>query len=245
MKTLVATPWLGSLHYELVCWQGYLRSLSKHFDQTIVVCDENKKSIYSDFATRLVNKENEDIVGELCRPREDVTVVTKHDVPVDWVTHQPVVAGQTFRRIGGFHGEPNYGLLIDSPDSCHLKARDWARLTHTVDRHLGVGWVNDDLESGISVFGDDFRGCPFPQLVDLVTSSAIVIGPSGGTVVLAALCGVPFITWVDKGVVNLYKDVWNPLNTLGTAFNGLPSVDNIMEHILRINQASEKVNSHE
>lgn len=250
MKTLVAGPWVGSLHTELVCWQGYLRSLSKHFDETIIITEDSKKSIYSDFATRLVAPENALIVETyLSQKNIDATFVTKKDLPVEWVDHQPVVRGQSFVRMGGIQGEPRYGLLIDSPDSCHLKAQDWAQLIYDLDPHLDVAWVNDDMEHGISSFGTDLRGCSFPQLVDAITDSFLVIGPSGSTVALAALCGVPFITWVERGCKNLYKDVWNPLNTLGTSFNGIPSVTNIREHIVRIANkvahASAKENSHE
>lgn len=246
MKTLVAGPWVGSLHTELVCWQGYLRALSLDYDETIIITPNSKKSIYSDFATKLVNPEDATAIeSSLSMADRDVTFFTKKDIPVEWVDHQPIVRDQIFSRIGGFTKYPKYGLLIDSPDSCHLKAQDWSQLIYDLDEHLDVAWVNDELTHGISHYGTDLRGCSFDDLVSAVTDSEVVIGPSGSTVVLAALCGVPFITWVDKGCVNLYRDLWNPLNTLGTSFNGLPSVTNIKEHVARIAHASANENSHE
>ena len=53
-KTLIAGPWIGEFGWELFAWQGYVRALSRNFDSTIVICAENSKELYEDFASKFV-----------------------------------------------------------------------------------------------------------------------------------------------------------------------------------------------
>lgn len=249
MDTLVVGPWAGSLLTELICWQGFARKQSRSFDEVIVVTDDNRKSIYSDFATRLITPNNYDAVMDLTA-FGNVTYLTKNDMHVEWVDHQPVVGDQEFVKLGGFSKHTKYAALIDSPDYSHLSLKEWAEFVCGLDIGLDVAWVSDELSCGMSYYGTDLRGCSFDSLLSAVTDAEVVIGPSGSTVLLAALCGVPFVTWVDRSVCNLYRDVWNPLNTVGSAFTGKPTVSLLKEQTTRISKiagsyAATKVNSHE
>ncbi len=49
-KRLIAGPWVGEFGWELFAWQAYIRSLSKHYDKTIIICRTTSHSLYSDFA---------------------------------------------------------------------------------------------------------------------------------------------------------------------------------------------------
>ena len=49
-KVLIAGPWVGEFGWELLAWQGYIRSLSRNFDKTIIICARSSKGIYLDFA---------------------------------------------------------------------------------------------------------------------------------------------------------------------------------------------------
>lgn len=49
-KILIAGPWVGEFGWELFAWQAYVRSLSKHYDKTTVICRPTSHSLYSDFA---------------------------------------------------------------------------------------------------------------------------------------------------------------------------------------------------
>ncbi len=49
-KKLIAGPWVGEFGWELFAWQAYIRSLSKHYDKTTIICRPTSHSIYSDFA---------------------------------------------------------------------------------------------------------------------------------------------------------------------------------------------------
>ena len=49
-KTLLAGPWIGEFGWECFAWQGYVRALSRKFDQTIIISRNNSKAFYEDFA---------------------------------------------------------------------------------------------------------------------------------------------------------------------------------------------------
>ncbi len=49
-KKLIAGPWVGEFGWELFAWQAYIRSLSKHYEKTTVICRPTSHSLYSDFA---------------------------------------------------------------------------------------------------------------------------------------------------------------------------------------------------
>ena len=60
--TLLAGPWVGEFGYELCQWQGFVRKLSREYDDTIVVSRPGHEVLYSDFCSKYiplkVNAEN-------------------------------------------------------------------------------------------------------------------------------------------------------------------------------------------
>jgi len=53
-NVLLAGPWVGEFGWELFCWQGYIRSLSKNFDRTIIVSSQYSKFLYEDFCDQFI-----------------------------------------------------------------------------------------------------------------------------------------------------------------------------------------------
>jgi len=53
-KTMVAGPWVGEFGYEIMAWQGFVRMLSRNFQETVVICQPGHEYMYQDFATRIV-----------------------------------------------------------------------------------------------------------------------------------------------------------------------------------------------
>lgn len=49
MKKLIAGPWVGEFGWELFAWQGYIRALSRNFEQTTIIARPGAKPIYEDF----------------------------------------------------------------------------------------------------------------------------------------------------------------------------------------------------
>jgi spore maturation protein CgeB len=48
-SVLIAGPWVGEFGWELFCWHGYIRSISKYYDTTVCVSSRNSKFLYEDF----------------------------------------------------------------------------------------------------------------------------------------------------------------------------------------------------
>ena len=53
-KILLAGPWIGEFGWELFCWQGFVRKLSKNYDKTIVIGRPTNELLYSDFADEYI-----------------------------------------------------------------------------------------------------------------------------------------------------------------------------------------------
>ena len=54
-KILIAGPWVGEFGWELFAWQGYIRSLSEHFEETIIICRPSSQPLYRDFAHSFID----------------------------------------------------------------------------------------------------------------------------------------------------------------------------------------------
>tara|TARA_Y100000593_G_C4302516_1_gene334121 strand:+ start:235 stop:1974 length:1740 start_codon:yes stop_codon:yes gene_type:complete len=52
--TLIAGPWVGEFGWELFCWQGYIRSMSKFYDETICISSPHSKFLYEDFCNKFI-----------------------------------------------------------------------------------------------------------------------------------------------------------------------------------------------
>ena len=46
MQKLIAGPWVGEFGWELFAWQGYIRALSRNFEQTTIIARPGAKPIY-------------------------------------------------------------------------------------------------------------------------------------------------------------------------------------------------------
>tara|TARA_R110001583_G_scaffold33738_12_gene113850 strand:- start:505 stop:1344 length:840 start_codon:yes stop_codon:yes gene_type:complete len=54
-KVLFAGPWVGEFGWELFCWHGYIRSLSRFYDKTICVSTKHSKFLYDDFCDHFIS----------------------------------------------------------------------------------------------------------------------------------------------------------------------------------------------
>ncbi len=227
MRTLVAGPWYGSLHGELLCWQGWLRAQSRKYNKTYVIASLDKKAIYQDFATAV-------IPPEAAPHLPGADVVTQRDVPVQWIGHQPWVKDQEFKVVGRMPEDHRFQILADAQDSGHFSRKQWGEIIYDVPDNLDVAWVSDGLTKCHAIGGTDLRQAGFDQILQAVLSARVVIGPSSGIAALASICAVPYITWVKHGSPNLYGSHWNPHNTPGTAFLGQPSTEQVRAAVQRL-----------
>jgi hypothetical protein len=67
----------------------------------------------------------------------------------------------------------------------------------------------------------DARGMPIDKLIELMRTSALIVGPSYVPMHLASLCGLPHLVWTDskfQGTIggtnrDRYETAWNPFGT--------------------------------
>ena len=215
--TLLAGPWVGSIHGELMCWQGWLRQLSRSYKQTIVVCKPDRRFLYRDFATTLVDND---------KPLGDITytdrVITK-DVPVRWVGHHPVVDNQKF--ISFFKKKSTeYHAVFHAREIDHLGRHDWAKITCQLTPDKNIAWVSDVGEDCISVYGEDLRLAKFTKMYNTILKSKMVVGPCNSIITLAALCEIPFVTWMEGADdPNMFLKEWNPFSSPAMVFRSPPN----------------------
>lgn len=212
MKTLVANPWCGSLLGELMCWQGWLRRLSKSYNKTIIVAPEEKRFIYEDFATKFVD-ETPNIKG--------ADYVGIRDVPVNFISQQPTVIEQDFVVLGS-RVDPLYHATIEADTVYPLTRKGWAEIICKMDDTLDIAWVSDQSNC-FSIGGTDLRNGSLKELHKAILSSKVVAATSGGIAALALLSKVPVVTWINKDQVSLYRGRWNPFSVPGVVFRGRPA----------------------
>ena len=207
-----------------MCWQGYLRSQCKNYSKTIVISNKAHAFLYRDFASEIIEPEDlGDIPGTRLLP---------HDVPVRWVSQQPVVDNQIFKSLAK-NTIKKFSLTICASISDQFTKKDWAEIAANQTIDMDIAWVSDIGEAHI-LGGYDYRKRTLGSVTSAIRASNIVIAPSSGIAALSGLCGVPYITWLPTNLVNLYKDIWNPMSTSGVAFKGHPKASQVVEAIKRI-----------
>lgn len=241
-KTLLAGPYVGEFGWELFGWQGYIRALSREYDETIIISRPGNRYFYQDFCSEY----------HTYLPSGNKTNYTKckddklPDNYYDKFTFTGLIPSQTMfarwhpsKGMRGFnrkfipegleseyirYGTPDheygYDILVHARSTCKLGSgfRNWPEY-----RWMElVGGLMDDFRvasigrssSAIHVEGsDDMRDLDAEELCDLIAGSTLVAGPSSGPMHLASLCGTPHLVWSDKINRRRYLEHWNPFNT--------------------------------
>ena len=52
---LIAGPWIGEFGWELFCWQGYIRSMSKFYDEVVCISTPHSEFLYEDFCDKFIS----------------------------------------------------------------------------------------------------------------------------------------------------------------------------------------------
>jgi len=135
-----------------------------------------------------------------------------------------------------------YGGLIPTPWKVVIHARNrrcaapfagdnypqkmWDRLieqivTKKIAKREEIVAIGTKHASLLPIGVTDKRGMPLNELVNLIASSQLVIGPSSGPMHLASLCRVPHVVWATSRFQSLigggnkvrYEKDWNPFAT--------------------------------
>lgn len=255
MGTLVAGAWVGEFGWELFCWQGYLRRLSKQYDNIIVYSRSGNELLYNDFAEfRAFNPKCERLNGFRCEGIDKKFVLPKDLKGCDYIDGSTFNIG--FNYNGGIitnkeglffeqdfikYSDGNsynkqYDILINVRNKCSDRDWDYNKWIELISKLKGYKIATiGTKEHSLGVDGiDDHRGIDLKQLSNLMQSSSLLVSPSSGVAHYASLCGLPHLIWSSEFNRLKYLDYWNPFKTecifySNEGFN--PSVESIYKLI--------------
>lgn len=234
-KVLFAGPWLGEFGWELLCWQGFVRKVSRAYGTTIVHCPAGREALYADFAARIIPhafkgtaetdrvKEKAVMAEALASARALMPPDADHLLPLGF---QPL-GRQEFVAYGRHVPGLATDILFHPRGRSFGAYRNWDRdkwqdlIARLSDRgyRLGCLGVRSATAEVAGPFADH-RDKPLDRTLDIIASARLVLGPSSGPMHLASLCRTPHLVWTDRGRharghTNRYKyeTWWNPLGT--------------------------------
>jgi len=233
-ETLFAGPWVGEFGWELLCWQGFVRKLSRQYRRTVICCPQGREALYADFAAQIIphhirgtSECNE--VRDVKNPEEMARVLALIPREADYLRplgYQPLDR-QEIIRFGQRRPELGVDVLFHPRGRGFGTDRNWseAKWLSLLERMraagLRVGCIGVKAAT-LPIPGDfeDWRDKPLAETLDIIASARVVVGPSSGPMHLASLCGTPHVVWADKARYARghtsrakYETLWNPLHT--------------------------------
>jgi len=258
-KVLLAGPWVGELGWELFCWQGYIRTLSKEYKKTIVVSKAGHEFLYKDFCDEFHVIDlplDSKFDSWSCYGLDDNTILSKiigieYDVrfPSDNIgfsmNHDGTAyvfnnnySNQTFIKYESDILQEKFDVIIHPRNRTVGGERNWSedswqKLVDLLLKDYSVAMIGNHETFNIKN-AIDFRNIPMESTVSLISRSRLVVGPSSGPMHLASLCGTPHLVWSTQFNFLRYTKHWNPFNTpvyFYSKDDWNPSVDFIYEKI--------------
>ena len=257
-KKLFAGPYLGEFGWELFCWQGYIRHLSRSFDFTTVCCREGHAGLYKDFADEIIqynppqyHPECQKNIGD-CGPFPKPKGYQKYIGPND-ETSTPAYQSangifspnppQEFFKYGNINSDKQkYDILIHarsrkltgarvSSANRNLPTEKWDEIVNYLkSKKYSIASIGSKKESLLIDGTKNLRGIPLEDLCDYCVKSKCMLSPSSGPLHLAALCGTSIIVWSGAGSNKFrYEKAWNPFNNKVQYLNGWHNVK--VDHI--------------
>jgi hypothetical protein len=237
-KILLAGPWVGEFGWELFCWQGYIRRMSKSYDKTIVIGRPNSKFLYSDFCDEYIEFNPESFKVDMWNCYGSKSY--KH--LVDNIKHTNYISG--IFDIGVRYtpsGVKDYKNLFKEQDFIKLetqkekfKNKKYDIIFHCRNKSTGSDrnwsyeqWFNlyNLLKDKFSIAcignkecffipgTEDLRDINLEELIGVMGSSKLIIGPSSGPMHLASLAGLKHLVWSTEHNRVRYEKDWNPFKT--------------------------------
>lgn len=231
MSTLLAGPWWGEFGWEVATWIPAVRSFSRSFDRTVIICKKGHEYLYQDFADACICNDKKGLpdrwllngkkvqmlqeirtlfpTGVILLPRENVCSKGKRE----------------YIKYGMKCEDYAYDLVIHARAQTKYNQRSWnwpvpryRKLLNELNlkKVCSIGTVAQHIEGT-----EDLRGISIGKLCNILASSKAFLSPSSGPAHLASLCGCPHVimtsdTWQKsiKGTnKDRYKKIWNPFGT--------------------------------
>lgn len=225
--TLYAGPWVGEFGWELCHWNILLRRRAQEFDKVIIASHASSRYLY-EFADEFIPLQTDGgfalYQGKLLDPRP----VVKADCHM----HPRADGFPPGWRKMNFHyawRNLNPGSSAKVADVlCAFRPPKGKNARKSYARGLCQRLVDDLRRRGLTVacYGGpsnywcdgaiDLRGRPLEEQCAALGAAGCAVGPSSGTMHLAALCGCPVVTWfIPSSHPRLhlrYIRAWNPFH---------------------------------
>lgn len=265
-KVLLAGPWVGEFGWELFCWQGFVRMLSPLFEKTIIISRPGHKYIYEDFCSEyiefdpksyktrkhqcfVIDPEVDSATERVECSMEGALEIIKnirHDFYFTGAINLKAEDKTIFRRQQfykyDFKSGDGYDLILHCRNKStggnrNWNADNWQELYDSLPKNLNVACIGNS--EALHLHGTkDLRGLDVKQVVGVLNSSKLIVGPSSGPMHLASLCGMPHVVWGREDLRMVYESWWNPFGAKAIYhskddWNPSPSTINklIIDHI--------------
>lgn len=255
MKTLYAGPWVGELGWEIFGWQGAVRAMASDYDRVIVGCRPGHEALYRDFADGFRLLPSGSLTDRAhCedQPEEQVSGYFEKAAgnPRNrWLQPQCFPPdGQRLIKYGKPDEKLRYDVVIHArrSDKFATDERNWpfenwcelaTRIAGLKTCSIGLAQQADYVPGTVN-----HLGVKLAEVMDMLASSRLIVGPTSGPIHLAALCGTPTVVWTNrshigmKGMTNesRLREQWNPFRVPVDIIDGWqPSVDAIHARIMR------------
>jgi hypothetical protein len=281
MRALVTGVCVSEFGWELLEWQGYLRSISSSFAKIVISSTDGLFPLYADMhpifiphricGSRDCHRLRSGTIknpDELVRVRGEIDKVVKqlsfegYKVKQISAGARYPIASQKFVKYGCAQNIASYDrfAIVIHARNCqenhpfggsNYPEELWDVLIAQMYRRLGGVTIAaiGTKEASLAPRGvADYRGVPLMEVMDLMASAKLVIGPSSGPMHLASLCGTPHVVWcTDKNqpaIANTnykrYTSAWNPFGTPVEVVlhrKGVPpSPNQLVESIVRMSR---------
>jgi len=232
-KILLAGPWIGEFGWELFCWQGHIRRLSKEYDKTIVIGRPGHGILYSDFADEYIEFDPESYLtnGWRCNGSKSSIELVNSIEYTTYIDGQFDIGmnytGDTLNdRRGLFYkqkyyeykteGSSKYDIIFHARNKKSGDIRNWSEgnWNELSNELKGYKIASIGNEESFHIEGtDDLRTISLSELVGVMSNSKLIVGPSSGPMHLASLCGLKHLVWSEEFNRLRYEKYWNPFNT--------------------------------
>ncbi len=231
---LFAGPWVGEFGWELMNWQGLLRSLRSDYQRIIVCSYASSKALYQDFSDGFFSHQvrgqpNAHVAFDIINPDELRRALVLAPPGSDHLTPLRFVpeSAQQFIRFGSTDSRSGSAeILVHARGGAWTPYRNWsldkwtALVRNLHGKGLRVGAIGL-TRSTLSLSGvEDYRDAPLRETMDRLACARLALGPSSGPMHLASLCGTPHLVWTDRRSYGMgkssrekYERWWNPLSS--------------------------------
>jgi hypothetical protein len=240
-KTLLAGPWIGELGWELFCWQGYLRQISKDYKKVIVACKKGHEFIYKDFCHEFIefnvpegitvdswfsNGNIEKEINQLLKTiRYDIRLEAQNiGFLLNGITGEIMInkidgryLNQKFIKFSANNEYENIDIVLHPRNRTvgsdrNWDADKWQKLINLLIKKYKVGVIGNGETFELKNMLD-FRNIPIEKTIGIISNTKLVVGQSSGPMHLASLCGTPHLVWSSEHNRNRYLKYWNPFKT--------------------------------